>query len=624
MILTNKERPERPAFADEQKPVIVVGENKILLHYDNIVSDGEKFPIALNLVFSESRGGLSVVSSVINQSNLTVTELAVMPIAGFRSLSGEPEKDAIMWPRAEGQLIPNPANADLSVYAGFRKYERHDQLHTDLDLRYPGGGSMQWYDIFNQNEGIYCASEDTTGQIVVLHVERSVDNSLLSIGAIRYPFAEKNENIILPPLVFIPHNGDWHIGSKLYRDWITESGYYTSPDIPEWMKQFNGWLRVILKPHHLELNWDYSKIPELFDEAKAAGLDTIFLLGWEKGGFARMWPDFVTDEGSLGGEQVLKDGIDYVHSHGGHVAMFLSYYLIDTESEFYKNGGDKAAIVNLWGKMCPFAETYSGDGSWRKLGAPPMPMYAACSGSDMWHEKMKDAAKVCLDLGADAVLYDIGGTAPFFCFSKEHDHKKPSFSHASKASRYADLRQYVKSFGEDKAIYMEHNVDIFGQSMDLGHSSFTRPRNNSCKPEMYRYTFPELNMTNREMGQDDSHYLDNVNYTFIYNMAFDMTIYRCCGSLRDVPKYAAYMKKIIDIRNDNAPFLHGGRFNDNQGFTVSGETDNVIVKSYLAEDGRLGMAVWNAADKVRRFTIQTENASFTVTLEANEVTFIHE
>jgi hypothetical protein len=632
IIISSETRPERPVFAAEQSFTADVKDNSLTIKYDKLISEGEIFDISLEIIFSGQRGGLSVSAKIRNNSPVRVTEFMLAPVAGFKSLNGSPERDYIMWPNNCGQKVPNPSNSDLSVYAGFRKYERHDYLHTDLDKLYPGAASMQWYSICNsdgEGEGIYCASEDTTGQSVCLHVERTVATNVLSLGFIRYPFLVKGEEVLLPPLAFIPHTGDWHAGSKLYREWIEGAGYWSVPEIPDWMRRFEGWLRVILKLHHQEINWDYSKIPELYDEAEAAGLDTIFLLGWEAGGFARMWPDYVPDErstadGGLGGAYLLKKGIDYVHKKGGKVAMFLSYLLIDTESEFYKNGGDKCAIKDLWGKMVPFAETYCGEGTWRKLGAPPMPMYAACPGSTEWQDKMKESAKVCLELGADAVLYDIGGFTPYFCFAEGHNHKKPSLSNATKADNYAKLRDFVKSYGSDRAIYMEHNVDIFGKSMDLAHSTFTQPKNPNCCPEFYRYTFPELILTNRELGQDDSNYLTNANYTFVYGLAFDMTIYRCCGSLREVPKYAAYMKKLIDIRKANEKYLHFGLFRDNQGFTLEGNTDGIIAKSYLAKDKTLGVALWNSSHSEREFKVTISNKCFDIKLDGGTVEFIHE
>ena len=90
---------------------------------------------------------------------------------------------------------------------------------------------------------------------------------------------------------------------------------------------------------------------------------------------------------------------------GGKVLMFLSYALIDHQSDFYrKEGGDECTIKSMWGEDIPFAETYCGEGTYRKIPNPPMPMYLSCPGADKWQEKMIASADICLDLGADGVL----------------------------------------------------------------------------------------------------------------------------------------------------------------------------------------------------------------------------
>ena len=127
----------------------------------------------------------------------------------------------------------------------------------------------------------------------------------------------------------------------------------------------------------------------------------------------------------MGGEKLLREGIEYVHRKGGKVLMFLSYALIDHHSDFYlKEGGDKATIRSIWGEDIPFAETYCGEGTYRKIGNPAMPMYLACPGSPLWQEKMKEAAKTCLELGADGVLYDIGSQT-LFCYAEDTPPSQP-------------------------------------------------------------------------------------------------------------------------------------------------------------------------------------------------------
>ena len=99
---------------------------------------------------------------------------------------------------------------------------------------------------------------------------------------------EQGENWSGQAMDFFPHTGDWHTGSKFYRAWMFKTGEFTAPKRPEWCQDFTGWLRVILKQHHCELNWDYSDIPALYDEAEKAGFKTLYIMGWEKNGFARM------------------------------------------------------------------------------------------------------------------------------------------------------------------------------------------------------------------------------------------------------------------------------------------------------------------------------------------------
>jgi len=70
---------------------------------------------------------------------------------------------------------------------------------------------------------------------------------------------------------------------------MDKSGSYALPERrPDWATDFTGWLRVILKQHHCECNWTFDDIPALYDETEAAGFKTLYLLGWEDGGFARM------------------------------------------------------------------------------------------------------------------------------------------------------------------------------------------------------------------------------------------------------------------------------------------------------------------------------------------------
>ena len=611
-------RTERPVYAAQQCCRIEREADGLNVYYDKLHSDDRELEISLRLCYRAEGEFLSARAYIENRSDVPVVEFQFTPVSGVQTLSGESE-DYIAWPYKLGRKVRRPAFSHLSVDSGFRPYEMPEQIHTDLNVLYPGVGSMQWYDWCNEEEGLYVGHHDTDHETLCLRAERAVKENTLRLGVIRYPFCDGGESWSSAPLVYAFHDGDWHAGAKLYRQWLAESGAWHAPKVSDWAKEFQGWLRVIMKPHHCEINWDYSQIPMLFDKAQAAGLNTLFLLGWEQGGFARMWPDFKVAE-DMGGREALQKGIDYVHSKGGKVLLFLSYYLIDHQSDFYKyEGGDQCTIKTIWGEDLPFAETYCGEGTYRKLANPPMPMYAACPSTEGWQKKMLEVTRYCMDLGADGVLYDLGGRNASFCYAKDHGHDKPSRSHCGKEDRYKELRSLVKSYGEDKITLMEYNVDIYGQHMDIVQSSAIKPAGKYLS-ELYRYTFPEICVTNRGMSLDETGYIENINYTFIMGMSFDLTIFRCLGLPDEIPNYTAYMQRALELRRANPEHLIRGKFVDTDGFAA--DHPALRCKGYLASDGSLGVACWNTAGESVSFTLTGENGTArSETMAPNSIDF---
>ena len=301
IIYREGERLERPVFANNQTFKTTYqktdqGYERLNLLYETLQSDDRELDISLTITMTMEDDRLSIESSLTNNDTVEVIELHITAASGIQSLSDTPEKDYIAWPEMQGRKIKNPAFSKIgqgTIYRG------PDHLHSDLTIMYPGGGhggaSMSWFDYYNDQEGLYIGSHDASHQIVGLHVEQVTGKNLLRMGIVKYPFAKPNETWRSEPVVYAVHQGDWHAGANIYRKWIEETGWKASKQ-PEWIRNSNGFLRVILKPQHGEINFHYNEIPQLFDEAKAAGLNTIYLLAWERGGFGRMYPDYFVSE----------------------------------------------------------------------------------------------------------------------------------------------------------------------------------------------------------------------------------------------------------------------------------------------------------------------------------------
>lgn len=623
LVYQEGEHFERSIHGCEQKPEITVSGNQMKAVYHCLSNKCGQLDATLCLTYTLDGPQLQVTADIENRSDVLIAEIQITAVSGIKSLGGAPENDYLMWPRKLGYQIKDPLHADMFAENVFfkKKYERPDHRHSDLDLPYPGFGSMQWYSLCNASEGIYIANHDPKTRIICLHVERTVATESLRLGVAQYPFLSRGESYEGPTVVYAMLDGDWHKGARIYRQWMEDCCNWIAPDMPLWTKEFQGWLRCIFRPQNGEHNFTFKDIPWMFDEAQAAGIDTIFVLGWTRGGFARRWPDYIIDE-EQGGAEELKKSIDYVHSKGGKLIMFLSYSLIDRKSEYYCNeGGETATIKDIWGEEVPFSETYAADGTYRKFHSPPMPMFVACPGSDHWHEKMKKSADYCLELGCDGVLYDLGGQRPLFCFAENHDHKRPNESYCSKGERYVELRENVKRHGKENAMMQEDIVDVYAKSMDIIQPATQKSRGNDAH-EMLRYTFPELRITNRSMALDENKMLDNINHTFLYGLAYDLSIFRCWGTVRDIPNYAAYLKKVLALRKTYGEYFFHGTFVDEDGFTVSSR--QFFQKAYKTADGRLGVAVWNGSseDGAVIYTNTETGTEKTVCLKKNEICFV--
>lgn len=146
------ERVECVVWQEKQHQTITVSEQEITLRCESLIGEeGRRIDASLTLHFLRDPRGLRVTAELENRDpSVILQELQITPVSGVRTLSGRHEEDNIAWPRDLGIRVPDPAYSDLSTYAGFRKYERHDQFHTDMDALYQGEqASMQWFDWYN-------------------------------------------------------------------------------------------------------------------------------------------------------------------------------------------------------------------------------------------------------------------------------------------------------------------------------------------------------------------------------------------------------------------------------------------------------------------------------------------
>jgi hypothetical protein len=598
----------------DQKMTASASPDRLTIAYDRLRWRDQELPIQLCFNFELQDDEIHCTAEVHNQAAVELMEVCFPIIGGIAGLSGNPANDSLAWPRMNGMLIRHPVQADFVALSGFPKYHSIDQIKTEITLLYPGGHTaMPWFDLFNADQGLYLASYDRIMQTICLRVEKSTAHQVLMPGLIAYPCLSSGESWTSGRYIVSAHCGDWHVAADKYRAW-SEQTWWTAPDVPQWMQLMKGWLRVIIRHQYGEILWKYADLPALFAEAqRLAGVHTLYLLGWESGGFSKNWPDYEPDE-ELGGRAGLIQAVEEIHRMGGKVLVYVSYGCIDNQSSYYRRGPGKAVTAkNYFEVERPFPETYSGQGSWRRVGNGKKHTLFICPSAPAWQTIMEDISEDLTRIGLDGILYDVGAPTPYFCYDKSHTHAKPNLVNACLADNYRRFRSKIRAINPEATVLMENALDICGMYMDLAHgigSSYPHP---GAFVEMYRYTFPEHPLTNRECGFDEDNYLFHAHYSFLYSLRYDMSIYRCRGSFKDLPNYARLLKNLDDVYSQYGHILLAGRFRDNLGFSINNQ--EVQAKSYET-DREQAVTLWNPTGQIQTYCITTAG-QFTSGLSLN-------
>ena len=181
-----------------------------------------------------------------------------------------------------------------------------------------------------------------------------------------------------------------------------------------------------------------------------------------------------------------------------------------------------------------------------------------------------------------------------------------------------------------------------------GGAMFTQPENkllpwvhgsgeDAVFPEMFRYTFPEVAITQRQPTPMLSRFA--ANYALLFGLRFEIESryapdvrYLRIGTMPGPEDYAdvvsppdvalmratpagdatRYLRAVADFTRRHAEFFWRGRFVDNEGFTLTG--DGLIAKAYRTEK-QLGVLIWNPTGAARTVRVDVPGARLVSTSE---------
>jgi hypothetical protein len=173
------------------------------------------------------------------------------------------------------------------------------------------------------------------------------------------------------------------------------------------------------------------------------------------------------------------------------------------------------------------------------------------------------------------------------------------------------LKTYARKRKPGMSLGVEILSDMVGPASDYIHSvfyGFNHPESETVEPigtsrhfpEMFRYTFPEIVISDRGIYDDDD-VERRVNRSIALGLRSDVAVFRCRATLAETPRYREYLRKANELRGRFGDFLLRGRYRDR----IDGAVDNPFVAARGFENGkRLALVLMHE----KRGTVETSLA----------------
>ena len=586
MIVREKDNLEVEVLPESAIPEMEVSGNELSIRYSELATES-KHPLKIELEIHGCLHG-NVIDWNLRIANHTKDIQIREMMFPILHLSSAMENMPLYHSRLGGEVISSIREKILS---STMSYKGMDELYRRYCSRYPFPLATNCLTFNSGSEGIYLGSHDDSFQDT-LHVFELEKKNHLNALLVKYPFLSPGESTEIRGYAISLYQGPWQRAADQYRAWA-ETWFHHEPP-PEHVRRMRGWQRIIARTQYGENLYPYRTFPGILEDGKKAGIDTLFLFGWHRGGHDCDYPNYIPSP-ELGGTENLRENIASFRKNGGHVILYSNGQLIDKNTEFYRKTGHRISTKDLNGNEQQQFYGFSGRGTAQNLYGNRT-FVTACPACQEWLDVLKQIADTAAELGCDGVFYDQLGACSNICCDPSHGHRVPfTDSTRARSEMIRELRKYVKKRYPAMSFGIELISDLSARYADYVHNLIggTSPLNPDWeqkqeKPqiavnvEWFRYTFPEIILSDREI-RDDTDIERRVNRVLLNNLISDVEIYRCKKTIAETPHYQEYLGKANRFRSRFAHLLDGAVFRS----TLLHRLDNPEIDSsgYLAPDG---------------------------------------
>ena len=605
------EREIKVSSSDQMGTATVDG-GTVTVKYDSLKADnGRVFDVSLVIKITaatETHKGFLFGASVENGCDARVNEIMLPFVDLEKGCDENTENDVFYHINGLGQTIKDPwKSVRRSSHTEYIASDNHQVWNS---MRYPGDAAMAWFGLQTNGHFLYVGRHDPKLKICVLSVgtsPRDADDRLM-ITISHFPFAKSGETVSVTECFVSLNEGDWRTGSDIYGGYARKN-WYTPPEKPEWVKNFTGWQRIILRHQFGEINFKYEDLPRIYENGKKYGLDMLMVFGWWKGRFDNGYPVYEPDE-ELGGAEKLAEAIAKVQSMGGRVALYTNGQLIDVNTDYYREIGYKICRIDIDGNDYRDHYRFGNDGTTlRAFGYKSF--VTACPANDEWQNRLVMHEKMKLAYGCDSAFFDqIGGAAPLPCFNEEHFHG--ARADECEIWRVEAFKKMFANCPKGKALGTEMVNDMVLSHVHYIHGiQLGAVFGPCCFPEMFMRTFPEVIQTDRFVHDNKEGTDRSLGNAFIHGFRLDICPWRGRTDISSMPELGEKVKNLLSLKEKYRRFFYEGEY-------ICEERPDIpsCVKHGQFRNGDSVMyALWNDSSETVSFSLLNK----TITMKPQEL-----
>ena len=546
-------------------------------HYESLRNDREELPVKVAYHIHVIEGRLEFSIEIDNATELPLAEVFFGIVGGQQGLVNRQETEALV-PGMFSNLAPDLFRGFGGGYGGGNLGIRYSALgyeYTGFTL------VMGWTQFYNSraNLGLHYAYHDPEARLAAVYFELRPFTKIaaigdkwptredlpedepigLTMGWLNFPYAGKGISRYGPVTLQL-HEGDWHEGSALYRQWFDQHFKVKRP--PTWLRREMAWQSVIVSNPEDEVLYRFNDWPRLAAGAKKYGVTTFEILGWNIGGIDRGYPQYTPDP-RLGTHEEFRAALAEIRRMGVHPLLFANIQVADTATPAFKETLHRYAVHGRW---APDYILYGwGEGTMSgRLGLTRSNMTLVSPSHPEFRKLLVDQCVERVRDGGEGFQFDKAGMLGDLDFNPALPTSPDRSLVAGVLQTYVDVLARTREVNPETAIASENFMDRCFPYVDV---SYARMNQIDMQSPALKYTFPEWTATICAESPGDINVMNNgMRYGLVW--AVQPRHYNDSMDERLTQPLSRYVQELIRIRAKHKDLLFLGRFRDTLGAEV--------------------------------------------------------